>query len=276
MADPAETAEIPRYFPLHSNLQEKFQRLKPNCIEEQELNDLKTRLLGSVEGLVEMYTSEGFEEFELRDDQIQAMEDAAKSFKETQELIAENSQFKHLFMDNHKRIRLMCNNEDELDFSNIEHYKEITGIERKSLAISLEQELEAADEIDLGSVNDKNLDYLRNTVLVLQHPLDPLPNDDDDDDFHVEGGKVDLKCPITQQTFQDPYTSKRCGHTFDKLGIESTFRGGVTQKCPIPGCIATLKASDFQKDYLMSLRVKAFEKSEKKKRNHNEDIEMLV
>jgi SUMO ligase MMS21 Smc5/6 complex component len=62
--------------------------------------------------------------------------------------------------------------------------------------------------------------------------------EDEDEDLVIAGEVVDLKCPLSLVMMTEPYTSKQCKHTFQKVAImeylKSQPRGGGT--CPQSGC----------------------------------------
>jgi len=43
--------------------------------------------------------------------------------------------------------------------------------------------------------------------------------DDDDDDIQMTAVVSSLKCPLTLQTFKEPYSNRVCKHTFEKSAI---------------------------------------------------------
>jgi hypothetical protein len=43
--------------------------------------------------------------------------------------------------------------------------------------------------------------------------------DDEDDDIMMTGVVSSLKCPLTLQTFKEPYSNRVCKHTFEKSAI---------------------------------------------------------
>jgi E3 SUMO-protein ligase NSE2 len=62
--------------------------------------------------------------------------------------------------------------------------------------------------------------------------------DDEDDDLIVAREKKDLRCPLSMVMMQEPYTSAKCNHTFEKRAIQEFLRGhaGRTARCPQTGC----------------------------------------
>jgi hypothetical protein len=72
---------------------------------------------------------------------------------------------------------------------------------------------------------------------------------DDDDDIVMDRATVSTRCPLTFQQFKDPYTSKKCPHTFEKNAILEFIRRSQTRiggngrgqgeraiQCPVSGC----------------------------------------
>lgn len=85
----------------------------------------------------------------------------------------------------------------------------------------------------------------------------------DEDDLHIQGGKIELICPITCITFKNPMMSKKCEHVFDKDGIKNYFQGYPSRDCPQGGCSQNLTLRDFIPDELMKLRCKIAQLKEK-------------
>lgn len=82
---------------------------------------------------------------------------------------------------------------------------------------------------------------------------DNTNNDDDEDEIEMTGSTINLKCPLSLQTFREPWSNTKCNHTFEKAAFLSYFndsavvypqpneRAGRGQqpkqtKCPMPGC----------------------------------------
>jgi hypothetical protein len=72
-------------------------------------------------------------------------------------------------------------------------------------------------------------------------------DDDDDDDIVVDKATVSTRCPITFQRFQEPFSSKKCPHSFEKTAILDMIRRSNTRvgigargekaiQCPVSGC----------------------------------------
>lgn len=80
--------------------------------------------------------------------------------------------------------------------------------------------------------------------------------DEDDDEIEISGATVNLKCPLTLQTFKEPYSNNVCSHTFEKFAFIDYFNGSAVHfpepsqrgrgqqatngpkkaKCPQSGC----------------------------------------
>ncbi|CCF59699.1 hypothetical protein KAFR_0H02900 [Kazachstania africana CBS 2517] len=94
---------------------------------------------------------------------------------------------------------------------------------------------------------------------ILKDPTCIIPDEnEDEDDLIINGGQIELICPITCKPFERPMISTKCGHVFDKIGIENYLKGTRDGKreCPQAGCSHTLKMSDFKDDEIMNLRCK--------------------
>ena len=51
-----------------------------------------------------------------------------------------------------------------------------------------------------------------------------IPDDENsDDDIVVSRATINLKCPLTLQYFEEPFTSKTCRHTFEKSAFLEYF-----------------------------------------------------
>jgi E3 SUMO-protein ligase NSE2 len=61
-------------------------------------------------------------------------------------------------------------------------------------------------------------------------------DDDDDDDIQMTAVVSSLKCPLTLQTFKEPYSNRICKHTFEKSAILQFHReNGVAFADPSHG-----------------------------------------
>ncbi|TLS23994.1 hypothetical protein PpBr36_08099 [Pyricularia pennisetigena] len=85
--------------------------------------------------------------------------------------------------------------------------------------------------------------------------LDEDGGDDDDDDIAYGPAVTSTRCPITLLPFQEPITSKKCKHTFEKSAIVSMFRGQGEKDCPMGGCVKRLIFADFHEDPIMKRKI---------------------
>lgn len=70
--------------------------------------------------------------------------------------------------------------------------------------------------------------------------------DDSDADVRIAREKRSFRCPLSLVALTEPYTCRRCKHTFQKeavysyLGVTQRNPGGGEQKCPETGCRITV------------------------------------
>ncbi|CDK24883.1 unnamed protein product [Kuraishia capsulata CBS 1993] len=98
---------------------------------------------------------------------------------------------------------------------------------------------------------------------------------EDDDDVAVEGGLVDLRCPISKQIMNNPVTSKKCGHCYDKNNILSLFGRQSNTKCP--ECPMLLSRQDLIPDELMKVRVEFYNRDleiQEKFKSHSDIVRL--
>lgn len=126
-----------------------------------------------------------------------------------------------------------------------------------SLSTFFQNEQATSQEAPQVSRDDLLLSALQ---YVWADPTAIIPDEqNDEDDLCINGGKIELHCPITFSRFKNPMISKKCNHVFDLVGIESYLGGLPTRDCPQSGCSQKLKISDFQPDELMKLRCRIAE-----------------
>lgn len=119
-------------------------------------------------------------------------------------------------------------------------------------------------------------------IFVAVYPERPLPLSlekdsaaDDEDEIEVEGGKVDLTCPISRDLYVKPHKSKICGHTYDLEALKIYLRN--SHECP--ECGRPLSMKDVEPDYVMQTRVECYKRDKKLadlvKDRHPDDTEKL-
>ncbi|GMG40302.1 unnamed protein product [Ambrosiozyma monospora] len=100
----------------------------------------------------------------------------------------------------------------------------------------------------------KSADDFESKVFVCIHPTEPLPfklDGEEEDDLEIEGGKINLNCPISGQPMVDPYINLKCKHVYDKTHIKEYLRG--LRECPI--CGIQMQFSDLRPDPLTKKRI---------------------
>ena len=62
--------------------------------------------------------------------------------------------------------------------------------------------------------------------------------DDEDQELVISREKQSLLCPLSMRIMEDPWTSRKCGHTYDKESIAEYLKGSKERKakCPQTGC----------------------------------------
>lgn len=114
-------------------------------------------------------------------------------------------------------------------------------------------------------------------------------NDEDDDEIVMTGVTTSLKCSFTLQYFEEPYSNKKCSHTYEKSAILDYLRtegatnsqpsrrgqnkGPRTITCPTPGCATTLTPDDFFLDERIKQQVIKAKKHEALDDEDDSDID---
>ncbi|CAI4059915.1 SUMO ligase MMS21 SKDI_05G0510 [Saccharomyces kudriavzevii IFO 1802] len=104
-----------------------------------------------------------------------------------------------------------------------------------------------------------------------------LQNPTGEDDLQIEGGKIELTCPITCKPYETPLISKKCSHVFDKNGIQNYLQGYTTRDCPQAACSQVVSIRDFVRDPIMELRCKIarIKESQEQDMRNNQAIDVL-
>ncbi|KAF4125645.1 Zinc-finger of the MIZ type in Nse subunit [Geosmithia morbida] len=76
--------------------------------------------------------------------------------------------------------------------------------------------------------------------------------DDDDDDVAVAREVISLNCPLTLRLLEEPYSNKKCKHTFEKSAILD-YLGNSTgpMQCPQTGCAEMFTRRNFNQDFYL-------------------------
>lgn len=151
--------------------------------------------------------------------------------------------------------------EQDLSLSNYQVYQEVekTNFADKIIG-ELHDTLEGPDRATYDDIlrADSLYQYLKNARFVLENPEDPIPEDVENEELAVAGGKISLKDPLSLNYFVHPMISRKCGHVYEKEHIMSLLESHALLNCPVTGCQETVGRGDLREDKLMALRVKVF------------------
>jgi len=107
-------------------------------------------------------------------------------------------------------------------------------------------------------------------------PPGAFPNEASDAESEIEvmAERIDLKCPITQALMQDPVTSAKCPHSFEREAIlqmiqqsQTTtlgepWRRGMPKTIPCPVCGVILTPEDLQRNPVLVRKIKRLRATE--------------
>ena len=100
---------------------------------------------------------------------------------------------------------------------------------------------------------------------------DEEEEEEEEEELEIASERISLKCPLTLLTFQEPVTSTKCPHSFEKQAILDMISHSSTTvppsgggrnrvravKCPV--CSVLLTAQDLRKDAVLLRRVRRME-----------------
>ena len=109
---------------------------------------------------------------------------------------------------------------------------------------------------------------------------------EEDDDLVIDKAKVSLKCPITLGQFRQPFTSRKCPHSFEKDAITNMIRYSEIRfagkgpkgeekavQCPVTGCDQNLRLSDLYEDPILKRKIKRMQEAEQQAQEESEEDE---
>lgn len=151
----------------------------------------------------------------------------------------------------------------------IENLADFIGEQPEKTTISLTQVYDDAFqnckskyEKEVGTNVQEILAETKQLIFVTIFPERPIPSnlmlDADEDDLEIDGGKVDLTCPISRAIFKNPVKNKNCSHTYDLDALRVYLRS--SNSCP--ECRASLSSSSYTPDLMMQARVEAFNRDQ--------------
>ncbi|RTE73179.1 hypothetical protein BHE90_012396 [Fusarium euwallaceae] len=76
-------------------------------------------------------------------------------------------------------------------------------------------------------------------------------DDDDDDDIAVAREVLSINCPLTLQPMEQPYSNRKCKHTFEKTALLDYLPMRSDAQCPQTGCSERFSRSQFDHDFFL-------------------------
>ena len=71
---------------------------------------------------------------------------------------------------------------------------------------------------------------------------------DEDDELQIAGAKESFRCPLSLQIMQEPYSSHKCRHSFEKKSIIEYIGKQGSVQCPQSGCAQVSPRCPLQSD----------------------------
>ncbi|KAK4635064.1 hypothetical protein CLAFUW4_00080 [Fulvia fulva] len=98
--------------------------------------------------------------------------------------------------------------------------------------------------------------------------------DDSDEEIAISRANISTKCPLTLRELNEPYSSKKCPHTFEKASIMEFLasQSGHCQ-CPVPGCNQMLSYLDLHVDGLIVRKIKRIQRAAQAQAEEGSDEE---
>ncbi|KAH7271236.1 zinc-finger of the MIZ type in Nse subunit-domain-containing protein [Fusarium solani] len=97
-------------------------------------------------------------------------------------------------------------------------------------------------------------------------------DDDDDDDIAVAREVLSINCPLTLQPMKQPYSNRKCKHTFEKAALLDYLPLRGDAQCPQTGCSERFSRSRFDHDfYLDQAMVRRIKRARQAQEQHDMD-----
>lgn len=110
-------------------------------------------------------------------------------------------------------------------------------------------------------------------------------NEDEDDDLAISKATISTKCLLTLREFVDPYTSKKCPHSFEKEAILGLIAGSEKRAapapgqrqgekcviCPVGGCKEQLTRNDLGVDKVIVRKIQRIQRSKELQQEEDDD-----
>lgn len=277
---------FPHYFPLHSSLTRKFEKIySDHPSEYTTIVQNKNQIIQSTKEYIDFILDEEngllYIDTTVLDNNLRALETLLYAEYQMNILLDSTRESK-------SRIRHETKEEQPLTLDTLQEYQGAlvsgpnggsgfggAGGEGKNFGEKIQLDYRsntsmyaAQDSFQSFLKNSDCYTYLRNVSFIVLHPEDPIidSNDSNDEELSIAGGKVSLKDPISLQFFTQPLITKTCRHVFERESIESMFHSsGIGHnpatkvlECPTDGCKERFRFQDLVPDELMKLRVRIY------------------
>lgn len=255
--------DVPRYLPVTT---ESLRRINEFLVSKDELtNKLEDQIKGirsDVDRFIEFVVNENL--FDDLTGMKRVLETHRESVYEVLKQKADAEVWKSAFISSRARIHSNMHGEEILNLQNIGQYQQSEELGFYEL---IKKEYDQSKDMD-AQTNQfeaylKNQDlyqFIKNISFILDHPEDPLPDEVEDEEISVAGGKISLKDPISLNYFVEPMKSRRCNHVYEKEHIlVALAQEGSGNQCPVSGCSNRMSSRDLVPDEMMTIRVKVYQ-----------------
>lgn len=116
-------------------------------------------------------------------------------------------------------------------------------------------------------------------------------DEESDDDIAIAREVLSTKCPLTLKEFNDPVTSTKCPHTFERDAIKQLIQESTTDvdgnplrgrnrtnqavNCPVGGCSAMLTVADLRTDPVLVRKIRRLQAAKKRAENEDDDTNIV-
>lgn len=134
-----------------------------------------------------------------------------------------------------------------------------------------------------------NDDGVSNLARPGETDLGGVQGEDSDDDLQIAKAKISIKCPITLVEFEDPVTSTKCPHSFERNAIMGMIDGSAVRvggsnrrgandgkkavKCPASGCEQVLTKDDLHTDARLVHHIKRIQRAAEEQDDDDDEDE---
>ncbi|KAM0439923.1 hypothetical protein ACHAPT_001021 [Fusarium lateritium] len=97
-------------------------------------------------------------------------------------------------------------------------------------------------------------------------------DDDDDDDIAVAREVLSINCPLTLQPMKQPFSNRKCKHTFEKAALLDYLPVRGEAQCPQTGCSERFSRAQFDHDfYLDQVMMRRIKRAHQAQEQHDMD-----